>query len=316
VYAAGVLVVSAGLLAIGCSGGGIRGGATASMPSGEPTKPIAVTRAGVVTWGDVQGALSEAAGGVVLEEVLLDRILAERMTEAGLTVTPSDIEAERTLLMRTLTSEAGIAEHQATTLLERLRAARGLGPGRFAGLLRRNAMLRALVRDSAAPTAAQRDAERALHSGQRFRARILVSPSERSVAQAREQLASLVGSPSLAGEFAARAMRMSSDPSAARGGLLESISALDPAVPESVRLQLPALGEGQLSPVLATGSGFALVLMEQRLASAPLSDAEVEERLTLRLQRIAMESYAQRALMDTGLTVVEPGMAWSWENTR
>jgi parvulin-like peptidyl-prolyl isomerase len=172
------------------------------------------------------------------------------------------------------------------------------------------------VRDSAAPTAAQRDAERALHSGQRFRARILVSPSERSVAQAREQLASLVGSPSLAGEFAARAMRMSSDPSAARGGLLESISALDPAVPESVRLQLPALGEGQLSPVLATGSGFALVLMEQRLASAPLSDAEVEERLTLRLQRIAMESYAQRALMDTGLTVVEPGMAWSWENTR
>ena len=105
------------------------------------TTPIAFSQGRAIRRGDLDTALAELSGGVILREFLLDRRIAELAAERGVVVDQAMIDRERGLLLETLASDPD----RAAELLAAVRARQGLGPVRFEALLRRNAALRALV---------------------------------------------------------------------------------------------------------------------------------------------------------------------------
>lgn len=279
--------------------------------------PVALAGREAITFAELAAPMAEIAGAQVLEEVALDRLLAQRAREMGVTVTQQQIAAEQGLFVRTMADEAGLSERDAAVALERVRASRGLGPVRYNALLTRNATLRALVAADAVPTAEQVEQELALATGARYRVRIITSSSQSAVAQAREQV---LAQPQEArsATFGNLATSVSGDGSASRGGLLESVSPADPAVPGVIRSTLGTLAPGDVSPVLVLDAGFAILLMESPVA--PLeSDSEttrerVTQRVTLRLQRLAMDRLARELLAGANMTVLDSSLGWSREN--
>lgn len=281
------------------------------------TAPVALAGREAITFAELATPMAEIAGAQVLEEVALDRLLAQRTQQAGVTVTQQQIAAEQGLFVRTMADEAGLPERDAAVALERVRASRGLGPVRYNALLARNATLRALVAADAVPTQEQINQELALATGPRYRVRIITSSSQSAVAQAREQV--LVQAPaSRSATFGNLATSVSADASAAQGGLLESVSPADPAVPGVIRSTLATLAPGEVSPVLVLDAGFAILLMES--AAAPREvDSEatrerVTQRVTLRLQRLAMDRLARELLAGANITALDSSLGWSREN--
>ncbi|MFO0831758.1 MAG: peptidylprolyl isomerase [Phycisphaerales bacterium] len=288
-------------------------------------KPAAALKGSTIQWEDLQPTLAEVGGGVALEELVLDRTLADRLKSLQIDVTREQIDAERAGLTRALEADASLSPDQAAQQLERLRRTRGLGPARFDALLLRNARLRALARAQAAaevtPTTEQLAQEERIANGDRFRVRIFSHPSQSTCSQVRESIlkddaANTPTTPATtSARFAEAAVRQSTDPSARAGGLLDGISPADPAIPDAIRQSLATLQDGQVSPVLVSGRGFALVLMESRVPPArTLPPQEVEQRLRARLERVAMERLARRLIAESGVTVLDPSLAWSWEN--
>src|SRR5690606_9997191 len=107
-----------------------------------------------------------------LYELALDRRIAEELAAANITISPDDVAAERKALLESLSDDPNIA----IRLLDELRDRQNLGRTRFEALLRRNAGLRALVRDQVRIT---EDALRTMHEliyGPKRQARIMVLP--------------------------------------------------------------------------------------------------------------------------------------------
>src|SRR5690606_11930669 len=94
-------------------------------------KPEAVP---LVSWDELRPVLAEAAGGVALQEVVLDRLLARECERRGIRITEADLATERQALTDTLVRDAGASAADAERLLERIRRQRGLGDARFAAL--------------------------------------------------------------------------------------------------------------------------------------------------------------------------------------
>jgi hypothetical protein len=283
--------------------------------------PVAAVKGVLVSWEELRPALAEAAGAVVLEEVVLDRTLAERVASLGAVIGKDAIEAERGALVRAMEADAAMSADEAAVQLDRLKRARGLGPARFDALLARNARLRAVARAEFAgevtPTPEQLALEERIVNGDRYRVRVFLHPSQAVCAQVRDEVLAASGpsTPAMVStRFAEAAVRQSTDASSRAGGLIDGVSALDPAVPEAVRGSLATLAPGEVSPVLVTGRGFGLVLMESRSpAPRTASREEVERRLRARLERLAMERLARELIAASGVTVLDPSLSWSWE---
>jgi hypothetical protein len=269
-----------------------------------------------IRWDELAPTLSEAAGAVALSEVALDRALAKRCESGAIVIGPAQVEAERAALALALAEEARADADRGEDLLARVRASRGLGPVRFEALLRRNAMLRALVRGEVVVSEEQVALEGRIASGPRCTIRVLTTPSQAVAASARS--AALSGDAGSRGaRFGERAARESTDQaSAARGGLIEGVSPLDPAVPAPIREALATLAVGDVSSVLGLDKGFAVVLLESRGAPderAPSREA-LAARVRARMERLAMDRLAgQVAASDGAVTVLDPSLAWSWQ---
>jgi hypothetical protein len=275
-------------------------------------------RGATITWGDLAPALAEVNGAAALEDAVLDRMVALRLQETGIVLGAEDIDREREQLRATLADEAGLDADASEEMLENIRRDRGLGPRRFEALLRRNAGLRALARPEAAPSDDQIALETRLLTSQRVRARVMASASRTAIESARAEV--LAGSPSfevVSARFAQRAQQVSTDPTAPLGGLVEGMSADDPAVPQSVREAIRSLSPGAVSDVLQLPTGFGLVLVETRTppAPAPARDA-VEQRVRRRGERVIMQRLARELLRDAGVSVVDDSLAWSWDARR
>ena len=298
----------------------------AQRPTPEQTavaeKPIAALRDSLLTWTDLQPLLAEAAGAAALEEAILDRVLEARLRDANITIPADARGVERESLALALQSDAELLPDQVQTQIDRLRRARGLGPTRFDALLLRNARLRALVRTTnpadVTPTPDQLAQEQQIANGDRYRVRVFFHASQVTCSQVRDEVLSADGPTTpqlLSSRFADAAVRLSTDPSSRAGGLIEAVSAADPAVPEAIRQSLATLQPGDLSPVLVTGRGFGLVLMEARTpAPRQLTAEQVEQRVRARLERLAMERLARECITTSGLSVLDASLAWSWEN--
>jgi hypothetical protein len=272
-------------------------------------RPAALVNGRVLQWGEMKGPLTEASGATVLQELVIDRMLAEALADAAITITPVDMDRERALFYGTLDRDPDVAARLASEVRDR----RGLGEERFARLLRRNAGLRALVRDA---VQVGEESVRRMHDivhGPRRQIRLLVVSS---LADAQEAMRRIE-----AGEaFADVAVEMSTDVSASRGGLLEPISRSDPSYPEALREAMWELEPGQPSPPVFLGDGYALLMLRREIEGdgTKLDDvrAEMERLVRLDQERILMERLAKRLLARATVTIIDPSLRESWDARR
>lgn len=277
-----------------------------------PSDRAVVLDGSTIPWSSLQPALAETAGAIVLEELALDRALEREAARRGLALGEAEVRAEEDALLDEL-NEVGAGDNR-MAVLDRIRRARGLGPVRYESLLRRNAALRAMVRAEAAPTAEELELARRLSFGPTLRVRLFVTPSESAAGRVRTEV--LAAPPEQrVWAFAERAAATSAHPTAPRGGLIERFHPEDPAYPALLGGTAGAMSPGEVSGVLATPSGFVVVLVEGVNPARIMTETDlsrVERRVRQRKERLAMERLAQTLIGRASLSPIDPSLAWSW----
>lgn len=272
-------------------------------------RPAAMIDGKPVTWGELRLTMTDVAGAEALREYILDTKLAAALAEAGIIITEDDVAAERKLLLESLSDDANTA----IRLLDELRDKQNLGRKRFDALLRRNAGLRALVKGQ---VNVNEDALRTMHEivhGSKRQARIMLL-ADLATAQAAINLVNSGAS------FADVAVEMSTDSSAARGGLLEPISQADPTYPEALRQTLFTLNTGAMSGPVLVNDKYAVVLMVKRIAAdgVQLNDARpaLERLVRIQQERLLIDQMARRIALDTAVTVFDDELNDSWQRAK
>lgn len=282
-----------------------------------PNKTVAIVDGEPVTMADLWPGIAEFSGAVALEEAILDRGIARRIEALGIVVSSADVEAERMAVREAIAGEVGPDESLADQALARVRDARGLGPTRFRALVERNAKLRALVRPTVEVTGEEVAAEMELQIGSKVSAIVALFGTEKEASIVRAGLIDAPG-PSLE-RLAALAVARSIDVSAREGGRVGPIHPNDPRVSGSLRTVLAQLAIGEVSPVLASEGGYAIVMIEKRTeALSPSAEAEVAARSTVRgrKERVAMDRLARSILSEASINVVDDSIRWGWQRAR
>jgi hypothetical protein len=270
-------------------------------------RPAALVEGRVVDWGELRPLLNEAAGADVLSEVILDRMLAPALDNAGILITEQDMDAERALFYSMLSADPDVAARVA----RQLRARQGLGRQRLERLLRRNAGMRALVRDRVEITdEAVRRMYEIVH-GPKRQARLMVLPTlvEAQAAINRVNAGEL---------FADVAVELSTDTSAARGGLLEPVSRADASYPQALREALWALERAEVSRPVFLGDRYAVLSMV-RIVDGDGADFEtvrpqLVQQVRLNQERFLMDDLARRLMAEASITIIDDEIKWSWDS--
>jgi len=268
-------------------------------------RPAALVDGIIVDWGEMRPLLNEAAGAVILEEVILDRLLVTELARTGHSITDRDIERERDLFYRTLSSDPDVAAR----LARELRIRQGLGRRRLRRLLHRNASLRALVaEDIMISEEAILQTHEILHGPTR-RARLMVLPTLAEAQAAVDRVR--------AGEFFGDvAVDVSTDASGSRGGLLAPISHADPTYPQVMRDALWALDPGEASTPILLGRQYAVLMLVAEIDGdgITLDRVEMERHVRLSQQRLLMDQKARQLLTETSVTIIDAALKDSWND--
>jgi len=314
------------LLLAGCQGGGSQASTPqtraiagldamnwAGAPQGEddpalsPGRALAYVGGAPVHWQDLQAGLIEANGGQVLAEVILERMLAQRLAKQGAVITPQQIEAEKTLLIETLGGEDPDQSHR---LLQALRQQRGLGSARFAQLLVRNAGLRLLVQDDVEISNAAIDQAYQFEYGPRYEARLIV-------AESLQEAADMVHRARQGESFIDLAIAHSTDLSRAQGGLIGPISPVDSTYPQAVRTTLLSLEPGEVADPVALDAGFAVLRLERKIQGQDVVLDDVKDalaqRVRRRVERMLMQRLARTMLGEADVIVLDPRLHATWQ---
>jgi parvulin-like peptidyl-prolyl isomerase len=272
-------------------------------------RPPALVNGSPLYWDDLRPVLAEMAGSEALQEVILDRKVSEAIASRGAAITEESIAFERKLLLESLSDDP----NHAIRLLDELRDRQNLGKHRFDALLKRNASLRLLVKDNVKVTdEAVRNMHELMH-GPKRQARIMVLPD----LEAAQAAINLVNS---GVSFADVAVEVSIDSSAARGGLLEPISRVDPTYPESIRQTLWSLNPGEVSGPVLMDDRFAVLMLLKRVGgdSIRLEDARpaLERMVRIQQERLLMDQLARRLVLDTQVTVFDDALQESWSRRK
>jgi len=269
-------------------------------------RPAALINGRQISWGELRPLLNEAAGADVLEEVILDTVLARMTDEQGIFISESMIQRERDLLLRTLSEDPKIARR----LLGQLRQRRGLGPRRFNALLERNARLRRLVSDRVNVTEQQVRRLHEVRYGPKRQARVMMLPDLSMAQQAIERVKE-------GRSFADVAVEWSTDQSAARGGLLEPISRSDGRYPAALREELWSLSVGEISAPVLLDNGYAVLQVVRTLSAEDVEleavRSELEQAARLNQQRIVMDELVERILGDVSVTIFDESLRDAWK---
>lgn len=277
--------------------------------------PAMIVRGGAaggrrIPWDELLPLLAESGGAVVIEELRLDAAIEAECRRRNIVVGPDEIEAERTRFAEAVSGDASGVETD--RVVDTFRRDRGLGPLRYEAMLRRTAMLRALVRDQAVVT--EGAVERAYREryGPRYDIRVIVT---RTARECEALLTRLEAGASFEEEAGAHSI----DASAESGGLLRMVSAEDLAWPQALRSMLPAMGAGEIRGPVAMDTGWALVRMVRVRppdpAAPPLESVreELAARTRLVQERILMEAESRR--LASGWDVwVDPRLGWASES--
>ena len=273
-------------------------------------RPAALVDGHTVRWGELRPLLTEAAGAEALQDIILDRRLAEAAVEAGLVPGEDDAAAEERRLLGTLSDDPATA----LRLLAELRDRQALGPVRYRALLRRNALLRGLVRDQVQITGAAVKSLYDVRYGPRRQVRLLTMRGLGDIVAARARIRG-------GAFFGDVATEWSTDASAPRGGLLEPISTLDPSYPPALRQVIWSLPEvGSISDPILLESGYAVVQLVGELpADGPPPSSvqdEIEALVRLSQERLLMDQLARRLLANTQVTIFDEALRESWRQAR
>ncbi len=298
------------LILVGCETPPRQGPRPAAGPArtaapATPGAPIAAWRDRTVTFDDLRPALAELAGTTVLRDAFLDFRLEQALAERALTIDNAAVERERALLLRSLDASPDVAER----LLQEIRAGQGLGPVRFAALLRRNAGLRALVQPDVRITQDALVRQFDVLYGPKRVSRIITVQTLREAVDIGQALDD-------GADFAELATRHSTDASAARGGLLAPLSKSDPAWPEPFRQALFALAPGATSAPTLIEDGYVIIrLIEDRPTIATSMEsqrADVEAALRSAQERVLMEERARSFLSEIQPTFYDDTFGAAW----
>lgn len=280
------------------------------------SRPLAFVNGRPVAWSDLRLDLLEAQGAATLQDLVLGESLEREAKRRGVLVTDDDVEHERSLLLESMET-AGDSPDQAEDLLARVRSARGLGPARFGALLRRNALLRALVRNDI--EVSDVDVQRAfeiLH-GPRYQVRVIMCATELDASRIRRAILLAETPETRRTAFIEQAVAESLDLSSRRGGLIEQISASDPTYPDAFSQMLSRMPPGELSPIIALDNGAMLLWVEERLAPDGVAFETVEAQLRADVrtgrERLEMDRLARRLVVDADVSVVDASLSWAWE---
>lgn len=266
-------------------------------------RPIATVDGVRIDLSEIEAALLEYAGAEIVRERALDRAVAREAARRGIEVDEAALARERTLLTETLSSDPDRAER----LLADLRVARGLGPVRFAALLRRTALLRALVaEDVEIAEEVVVGAWDAAHGPARV-TRIIAVGDLRDAMRLRDRLDD-------GADFATLAVEHSLDASGPRGGRLGPVSRLDPAWPRAFREAIFALDPGVVSaPVPVDGRVLLIEVLEERPASGVTLDDDrprSERAARLAAERLLMDRLARRLVPPDAIEPLAPALRW------
>ncbi len=271
-------------------------------------RPAALVEGRVVQWGELRPLLNEAAGATILQEVILDRMLQAELERTGRTVNDNDVDRERQLFFETLNPDPDVA----VRLARELRARQGLGRQRLYLLLRRNAGLRAIVRDRVVISEQAVFLTYEVQHGPTRRARLMVLPTL-ALAQAAIDRVN-------AGEFFGDvATEISTDASAARGGLLARISQADATYPQAMREGLWVLEPGGISSPILLSSEYAVLMLIEEVEGDGVSLKEVrsviERQVQLNQERLLMDQEARRLLSNASITIIDATLKESWDSS-
>jgi parvulin-like peptidyl-prolyl isomerase len=282
-----------------------------AAPANLAERPVAYLDAKPVTQDEVYRLLAGAHGGEALAEILLDRAVRDRLKQETLELTATEIDAEKTSLLKSLSPNPD----EAAQLLQEMRAQRGLDAKRFDAMLRRNAGLRLLVRDEVQINAAAVNQAYQLRYGPRYRVRLIVSNKLDVLTKVRSDV--LKGS-----SFTDEAIEHSTDASASQGGLLSPISPADPTYPKAIRDALSKLKmnapASRLSPAIALDSGYALLWLEaiQTPDDPPSIEAvrsDMETIIRADLERVRMRQLARTLIEQADVVVLDPAIDKAWK---
>lgn len=269
-------------------------------------RPAAIVNGRMVNWADLRPTLNELAGADALQETILDRTVEAALQAGGVQIGPDDVAAERKLLLESLNDDPDVA----VRLLDELRSRQKLGKVRFDALMRRNAGLRALVRGQVRTSSeAVQDMYEMLHGPKRQPR--LMTLANLETAQAAINLVKS-GIP-----FGDVATEMSTDSSAARGGLLEPVSRVDPSYPQALRQTLWTLNPGEMSGPILLDDHYAVLMLVKRVAGDGISLEEcrpsVERQVRVTQERLLMDQLARRMLQESSVKVFDDQLNEAWE---
>lgn len=281
-----------------------RGGDAGGAEPATMRPPVMVDGA-PIPFAELWPLVAEAGGADAVREAVIDRQIEIELSRRGFAVSDAEVDAERTLLLESLSPDGD----NAARLVEALRRRDGLGPARYAALLRRNAALRALVRDQTAPNEQSVAIAYDLTAGPKRQARIIAASS---LGGAESAAARVRGG----ANFADVAIELSTDSSAARGGLLEPFARQDPSYPESLRAAVFALKPGEVSAPTLLPQGYVVATLVREIPATGESlealRPKLERAVTLTQQRMLMDQLARRMLRDARVTVFDDGLNWAW----
>lgn len=259
-----------------------------------------------IDWLELRPALVEAGGGSVLAELVLDRMVDQKLKERGQVVQSQHVDRERSLLTEALDPSD---PDRAQQLLRQLRQRRGLGSHRFKQMLVRNAGLRLLIHDQVEVSRAAVEQAHQLEHGPRYEARLIVTDSL-------VQAADVVRDARAGKSFSDLAIAHSTDPSRAQGGLIGPVSPVDPTFPKAVRTTLASLEPGQASDPVALDDGFAVLRLERIVHGDDIEMERVKEVLQIRVrrqvERMLMRRLVRAMISEADVTILDPLLAASW----
>lgn len=285
-----------------------------TLPPGAatPLRPIAFIDSRPITLAELAPLLLEAAGGQTLLEYTLDRRLEARITQAKISIDAAAIELERQSLTRTMTAASD--NDTAAIVLERIKAQRGLGELRFAALLRRNAMLRALVKDGIVLTEEILTQTHQALFGPQVTARLITVATQQEAIAAAAKL-KLAPAPALEQAFIELAITASNDTSSGSGGLIPTFALADPNMPAPLRTAAGATTPGDLSAIFQLDNGYGLMLIKSRTqgdgSTLQARRTEVTAAARSRQERLAMERLARSIASEPGVIITDGALQWS-----
>ncbi len=269
-------------------------------------RPAALVNGTQINWGELRPLLNEAAGAEVLEEVIVDMMLQRQLESAGRVVGQQDVERERELLLKSLSIDPNVAMR----LLEELRARRGLGDMRFQRLLKRNAILRALVSSRVQVNEEQIQRLYTIRHGPKRQARLIVLPDLAIAQQAIERVRS-------GRSFGDVAVELSVDSSATRGGLLEPISRADPSYPAALREELWALQPGEISSPVLLDNQYAVIQLVRTLNADNVGLEELrfdlQRDVRISQERLLMDELISRIMNDVSVVIFDESLRAAWK---